>query len=167
MLIYNQSYDLYHTIFRMVLISSKLTKPIEVDKLRILDFYFVYPTELLDIKKPIWFRKYEKFLKPELNKYDKIRNPKRVFYRMNSIQSQAIKFLVAYGYFENDAFEKGSIIKTTKILPEELSTKIEDANTKNFNLLSLLAGPLSDIDLYGHLGLKERTGLIEFRYDTV
>lgn len=167
MLIYNQAYDLYHTIFRMVLITSKISKPIEIDKLRILDFYFVYPTELLDIRKPIWFRKYEKFLKPEINKYDKIRDPKRVFYRMNTIQSQAIKILVAYGHFENDAFEKGAVIKTNKTLPEELSNKIEEANAKNFNIISLLAGPLSDIDLYGHLGLKERTGLIEFRYDTI
>lgn len=167
MLIYNQAYDLYHTIFRMVLISSKLSKPVEIDKLRILDFYFVYPTELLNIKKPTWFRKYEKFLKPEINKYDQIRNPNRVFYRMNTIQSQAIKTLVAYGYFENESFEKGSIVKTEKILPPELLDKIQKANEKNFNIISLLSGPLSDIDLYGHLGLKERTGLIEFRYDTI
>lgn len=167
MLIYNQAYDLYHTIFRMALISSKLSKSIEIDKLKILDFYFVYPTELLNIKKPIGFKKYEKFLKPEKNRYDTIRNPKRIFYRMNSIQSQAIRVLVAYGYFENTSFEEGSIKRTEKKLPDEILLKIQEANERNFNIISLLTGPLSEIDLYGHLGLKERTGLIEFRYDTI
>lgn len=167
MLIYNQAYDTYHTIFRMLLLSSRLLKPIEVDKLRILDFYYVYPTELLDIKKPKGFKKYEKFLNPEINKYDRIMNPKRMFYKMNNIQLQAIKALVAYGYFDSNSFEKGIIKMTEKKITDEFKQVIENAVETNFNIVSLLTGPLSEIDLFGHLGLKERTGLIEFRYDTI
>lgn len=167
MLIYNQAYDTYHTIFRMLLLSSRILKPIEVDKLRILDFYYVYPTELLDIKKPLGFKKYEKFLNPEINKYDRVMNPKRIFYKMNNIQLQAIKALVAYGYFDSESFENGTIKITNKKMSEELNFAIENAIKQNFNIISLLTGPLTEIDLYGHLGLKERTGLIEFRYDTI
>ena len=62
MLIYNPAYDIYHTMYRILLLSSRIVNSIEIDKLKILDFYYVYPTELLDIKKPVGFKKYEKFL---------------------------------------------------------------------------------------------------------
>jgi hypothetical protein len=56
---------------------------------------------------------------------------------------------------------------TEKKITEEFKQVIENAIETNFNVVSLLTGPLSEIDLFGHLGLKERTGLIEFRYDTI
>lgn len=167
MLIYNPAYDIYHTMYRIILLSSRIAKTIEIDKLKILDFYYVYPTELLDIKKPVGFKKYEKFLKPEKNKYDRINNPKRIFYKMNSIQFQAMKILVAYGYLDSESFENGMVKVTEKSLGEEFQKMVEKSVELNTNLITLLAGPIADIDLYGHLGLKQRTGLIEFRYDTI
>ena len=167
MLIYNPAYDIYHTMYRIILLSSRIAKTIEIDKLKILDFYYVYPTELLDIKKPVGFKKYEKFLKPEKNKYDRINNPKRIFYKMNSIQFQAMKILVAYGYLDSESFENGMVKVTEKSLGEEFQIMVVKSVELNTNLITLLTGPIADIDLYGHLGLKERTGLIEFRYDTI
>ena len=46
MLIYNQAYDLYHTMFRILQIMEKTEEIIEIDKLRILDFYLAFPSEL-------------------------------------------------------------------------------------------------------------------------
>ncbi|WP_317124760.1 ABC-three component system middle component 5 [Chryseobacterium sp. 6424] len=154
-------------MYRIILLSSRIAKTIEIDKLKILDFYYVYPTELLDIKKPVGFKKYEKFLKREKNKYDRINNPKRIFYKMNSIQFQAMKILVAYGYLDSESFENGIVKVTEKSFGEEFQIMVEKSVELNTNLITLLAGPIADIDLYGHLGLKERTGLIEFRYDTI
>lgn len=167
MLIYNPAYDIYHTMYRILLLSSRIVNSIEIDKLKILDFYYVYPTELLDIKKPVGFKKYEKFLKPEKNKYDRVNNPKRIFYKMNSIQYQAMKILVAYGYLDSESFENGMVKITKKSLEKEFQATLEKSIELNINLITLLTGPFAAINLYGHLGLKERTGLIEFRYDTI
>ncbi len=167
MLIYNPAYDIYHTMFRILQLSSNINKSIEIDKLKILDFYYVFPTELLRIKKPVGFKKYDKFLVTEINKYDKITNPRRIFYKMNSIQYQAIKILVASGYLDSQNFEKGIIKFSTKEFPLNFKENIEKSNKENNKLITLLIETLADINLSGHLGLKERTGLIEFRYDTI
>ena len=65
MLIYNQAYDIYHTMFRILQITEKTEENLEVDKLRILDFYLAFPTELLEIKSFQGFKKYEKHIKAE------------------------------------------------------------------------------------------------------
>lgn len=50
MLIYNQAYDLFHTMFRILQITEKNKDILEIDKLGILDFYLAFPSELLEIK---------------------------------------------------------------------------------------------------------------------
>ena len=67
MLIYSQAYDLYHTMFRILQIMEKTKEVLEVDKLRILDFYLAFPAELLEIRSFSGFKKYEKYLKDETN----------------------------------------------------------------------------------------------------
>ena len=86
---------------------------------------------------------------------------------MNSIQYQAIKILVASGYLDSQNFEKGIIKFSTKEFPLNFKENIEKSNKENNKLITLLIETLADINLSGHLGLKERTGLIEFRYDTI
>ena len=66
MLIYNQAYDLFHTMFRILQITEKNKDILEIDKLRILDFYLAFPSELLEIKSFQGFKKYEKY-KPFTN----------------------------------------------------------------------------------------------------
>ena len=47
MIIYNPAFDIYHCVYRMISILSNLVnEKIEVDKLRILDFYMVFPGEI-------------------------------------------------------------------------------------------------------------------------
>lgn len=167
MLIYNPAYDVYHTMFRILQLMTKINSKIEVDKLRILDFYLVFPAELLEIKSFKGFRKYSKYLKEDINKYERVINAKRLFHKMESIQLEAIKGLISYGLLSGDAFKSGKIEKTSLEISETLSGQIADANKTNLNLINLLTGPLASMDLYGHLGLKVRTNLLEFRYDSV
>lgn len=167
MLIYNPAFDIYHTIFRMLQLTSKIEHPIEMDKLRILDFYLVFPIELLEIKSFRGFKSYEKFINPEKNDYERILDRKRLFYKMEPIQVSSMKSLVAYGLFDNEIFKTQKIKRTSKQIPTQLSERILSANAYNNNMLNLITGPLAGMDLYGHLGLKSRTNLIEFKYDTI
>mgnify|MGYP006283549935 CR=1 FL=1 len=167
MLIYNQAFDIYHTIFRMLQLTHRIEHEIEIDKLRILDFYLVFPFELLEIKSFRGFKRFQSNLQNERNSYERILDRKRVFYKMESIQLSSIKAIVAYGLFEKNLFDAGKISRTEKQLPQELNGRITDTAEMNRELLELITKHLANIDLYGHLGLKSRTNLIEFKYDTI
>lgn len=167
MLIYSQAYDLYHTMFRILQIMEKTEQDLEVDKLRILDFYLAFPAELLEIRSFKGFKKYEKFLKAESNSYERVIDRKRLFIKMEHIQVSAMKALISYDLFDADEFKNGTIKRTDVQLSKSLSSRIQIANDENQNLITLITGPLASMNLYGHLGLKERTNLIEFKYDAV
>lgn len=165
MLIYNQAYDLYHSIFRILQITEKTKDVMEIDKLRILDFYLTFPTELWEIKAFRGFNKYKAYLKAESNKYEQINDRKRLFIKMEYIQLSAIKALLSYGLIDANEFKNGRIRRTEVELSKPIDDRIKQANEENRNLISLITGPLASMNLYGHLGLKARTNLIEFQYD--
>lgn len=167
MLIYSQAYDLYHTMFRILQIMEKIKQDLEVDKLRILDFYLAFPAELLEIRSFVGFKKYQRFLKAESNSYERVIDRKRLFFKMEHIQISAMKALISYDLFDANEFKNGKIKRTDVQLSESLSSRIQIANDENQNLITLITGPLASMNLYGHLGLKERTNLIEFKYDAV
>lgn len=167
MLVYNKAYDLYHTMFRILQITEKSTGTLEIDKLRILDFYLAFPVELLEIRSFSGFRKYEKYLNAEKNSYERIIDRKRLFFKMESIQISAIKALISYGLIDPNEYKEGIVKRTETVISETLKARINEANGENHNLITLITGPLASMNLYGHLGLKERTNLIEFKYDAV
>jgi len=167
MLVYNHAYDIYHTIFRILQIVEKNKSVLEIDKLRILDFYLAFPSELLEIKSFPGFKKYERFINEEKNSYERILNRKRLFFKMENIQISAIKSLVAYDILEAEEYKNGKVKRTKKQLQQNLQERIEKANEENLNLITLITGPLASFNLFGHLGLKERTNLIDFKYDSI
>lgn len=167
MLIYSHAYDIYHTMFRILQITEKANRDLEIDKLRILDFYLAFPTELLEIRSFVGFKKYEKFIKAESNSYERVIDRKRLFFKMENIQISAMKALISYDLFDANKFKNGILKRTDIQLSESLSNRIRNANEENQNLITLITGPLASMNLYGHLGLKQRTNLIEFKYDTI
>ncbi len=167
MLIYNQAYDLYHTMFRILQIMEKTNETMEVDKLRILDFYLAFPSELMEIKRFKGFKKYEKFIRAEKNNYERVIDRKRLFFKMEHIQLSAMKALISYGIIDAKEFKNGKIKKTYDKLSDSLLTRVNLANEENPNLITLITGRLASMNLFGHLGLKERTNLIEFKYDSI
>lgn len=167
MLIYNQAYDLYHTMFRILQITEKNKTIHEIDKLRILDFYLAFPSELLEIKRFQGFKKYEKYIRAKSNKYERIIDRKRLFFKMEQIQISAIKALISYGLIDPISFKEGKVKRTEIRLTEQLQARLESANEENPNLITLITGPLASMNLNGHLGLKARTNLIEFKYDAI
>ena len=51
MILYNNAFDLYHTIFRMLHLLSKIEedKVIEIDRIRIWDYYLLFTNEIFNI----------------------------------------------------------------------------------------------------------------------
>jgi len=51
-IVYHPAYDLYHTVYRMLHILTKFDKSdfVEVDRIRIWDFYILFPEKIYGIK---------------------------------------------------------------------------------------------------------------------
>jgi hypothetical protein len=146
---------------------EKSKEDLEVDKLRILDFYLAFPAELLEIRSFTGFKKYKRFLKAELNSYERVIDRQRLFFKMEHIQVSAMKALISYNLLDAKEYKNGKLKRTEVQLSESLSNRIQIAIDENQNLINLITGPLASMNLYGHLGLKVRTNLIDFKYDAV
>lgn len=163
MLVYHPAFDIYNCAFRMLqLLSLMEESEIELDKLRIWDFYLTFPNEARQITFPRDLFELRKIFKnkPD-NPYEDLIDPKRIAERMNPYQLSALRYLASYGLIDNNLFQKNIVKRTEKALPSELQQKLSEINTEKENIIKLVKG----FNFLALRGLKERTGLLEFRYD--
>ena len=163
MLVYHPAFDIYNCAFRMLqLLSMMEESEIELDKLRIWDFYLTFPNEARQIKFPKDLIVLKKIFKnkPD-NPYEDLIDPKRIAERMKPYQLSALRYLASYGLVDSLLFSKNIIKRTEKELPSELQGKLSEINTEKENIIKLVKG----FNFLALRGLKERTGLLEFRYD--
>lgn len=168
MLIYHPAFDIYNGVFRMLkLIQNVEKESIEFDRLRIWDFYLVFPNETKNIIFPKDLSDLKKIFKDKPNPYEDLVDPKRIFERMKPYQSAALKCLVSYGFIDSKEFTKNRIKKTNKKIPLELEQEISKIEGREENIIKLLKSPFNDLTLIGKNSFKERTRLIDFKYDTI
>ncbi|EON87829.1 ABC-three component system middle component 5 [Plesiomonas shigelloides] len=164
MLIYHPAYDAYHCLFRMLAIIEKAGK-VEVDKLKILDFYILFPSMISDIRMPRQFSKIKKVAGRFYNEYHDPINPNVTFKEMRHIQDTAMKCMLATGYIQADEFDVGYVVRTEKNLPEKLTLEMKEFLDEKEPVSGFITNHLSKFDLSGSDGLKSRTKLMEHRYD--
>lgn len=163
MLVYHPAFDIYNCAFRMLQLLSMMEETeIELDKLRIWDFYLTFPNEARQITFPKDLFELKKIFKnkPD-NPYEDLIDPKRIAERMNPYQISALRYLASYGLVDNHLFQKNIIKRTDKELPKDLQEKLGEINTEKENIIKLVKG----FNFLALRGLKERTGLLEFKYD--
>jgi hypothetical protein len=167
MLVYHPAFDLYNCIFRMLqLLSYSKEDEVDLDKLRIWDFYLTFPNLVKDISFPSDLRHLkDRIFKEKDNPYEDVTDPKQVFEKMNSYQISAIKCLASYGFVDSKSLDKSKVRKTSKEIPPELMEKLNDLENQKGNVIKLLTSDLVTLPLFGDKGLKARTGLLEFKYD--
>ena len=165
MLTYHPAFDFYHCIFRMLRLLERLPKtPHELVKLRILDFYLLFPSELKGFEFPRNIQTKKRNFQKE-NIYERIEDPKRILMRLEPFQITACKSLCSHGLIDPKVFDEGKILRTSLPLPESLLAKIGESNLTEPEPIGLLTGPFNNIDLYGKSGLKKRSDLFTYRYD--
>jgi len=165
-LTYHPAFDSYHCAYRILLLIKqvKMSK-VEVDRMRIWDFYFVFPQEVKHITIPRDLWSFKKVFENNTNPYENLANPQRIFDRMKPFQLAAFNYLAAYGFIESKQLAKGIIERTDKTIPEELLVKMNKLSDQQNHVIGLISSPLNDISLYGAGGLKDRTKLLDFKYD--
>ena len=165
MLTYHPAFDFYHCAYRtLVLLTKGVRSVVEVDRMRIWDFYFVFPTAIRGVVLPrdLWSFK---DVPENHNPYEDLLDPHRLFNRMEPYQLSAFRYLAAYGLIKSDRLSENEIERTRKRIPEGLLPDIERLDQQHQHVISLISGPFNEFSLYGPSGLKARTKLLDYKYD--
>lgn len=88
-----------------------------------------------------------------------------MFEKIRPYQMSAIKYLASLGIINKDYLKENRITKISKDIFNELDTKFEKLSVQELNTVKLLTSHFYFMPLYGENGLKEKTKLLESKYD--
>ena len=168
MLTYNQYYDTYHCIFRMLSVLALLTeKQIEFPRLRILDFYFSFPRLVADIQFPRvkGISEIKKNAKSFPVPYEIMPDQRRLFSEVGDFQIQAVHILKAKRIIKEN--ESGIIELDEQFFNDKIADLMDSSRFLENEFFEHLVKMIEAIPLLGEKGLKRRTGLMEHRYDAI
>lgn len=166
MLLYHPAFDINHCVFRILRLLAKL--PIddyEIERLRILDFYLLFPQEISKMKFPREMLSSRRLIRDCEQRYEEFSDPHRIFHQLEPFQIIALKCLASYSLIDAESLLKCKVRRTASPIPKDLQETIEKANLSDSDIIDLLTQRFNSIDLYGDKGLKARTALLEYQYD--
>lgn len=171
MIVYHQAFDLYHTVYRLLQILTYFNRNeyVELDRLRIWDFYLLFPDKMHSIKlkrEEDDIRKLMKsFISKKENPYEVVMDSRKMFEKIKPYQLTAIKCLASYGIINKEFLTENRVTVISKDLLEGHTAKFESLDDHEMNTVKLLTSHFYQMSMFGTNGLKARTGLLESRYD--
>ncbi len=168
MLMYHPVQDANHCVFRILLLLEKsIHEEIDIELYRLLDFYILFPHLLKKISPlPAELRAYKRLLREVPEPFESMLNTKRIIHELGSLQTVALHNLLAKKLIDIDSFKANRLKRTDEQLPEELMSLIDSSDKAQKEWFRMVVNELPIVDFEGKNGLKKRTGLMEFRYDT-
>lgn len=166
MLLYHPAFDFHHSVFRiLVLMESIGNKSVEPEKLRILDFYLLFPREISFIQVTLLQvpnrKKFESY--PQ---YESISSPAKVFYQLEPVFENSLRTLKAASIVIEDADNQQTKVKLTRNpLPADLKAAVTKHQKQHAEVLRFLTSELYPYPLHGTDGLKARTKLLPSKND--
>jgi len=162
MILYQPIFDAYHCSFRLLVLLTKLNNSIiEEERLKIYDFLMLYPSFLYKVKLPQAFTSIRKSIK--VNDYNSINSEKVVFARLNNMQNISLNALASTSLIDKAQLQDGLVVRTNLSLPQEILDRIANQSLERIVIINFLRDNMNKLSLKE---LKERTKLIEYRYDT-
>lgn len=165
MLVYHPAFDLSHGMFRMLrLLEANPERQMKWDTFRILDLYYLFPHLLEAARLPRNMTKRKRDFGKLGSKYTHVPTPRIFIQQLRGIHELIARSLAAKGFIEPAEFDEGVLVRTERTIPPELLRMISDA-VDDEGLIHMLAVDIAALPLTGINGLKDRTGLLEHRYD--
>lgn len=163
--------DPFHAAFRILRLRPIIAAfgPLHQDQVRILDFYLTFPFRIEGIRLIPKHRKYRKLASEyrSAKSYGNQPEDQIIFNRMEPIQIAAFETLATHNLITPSHLIAHEIQATSAPVPEELVTRVDAANQRDSELMGFLGVLASEYELTGTDGLKNRTNLMEYRYDAV
>jgi len=168
MLIYHPAYDLNHCVFRVLsLLTTSAHKQFDTDLLRLMDFYVLFPHLLKTIRPlPVALKEYRIIIKNIPSAYEAIPNPKRILFDLEEVQNAAFHNLLAREILDLDAFRSNLVTLNDSALPSDFRDQLIDNELANSDWFPLISNELPLVEFLGKDGLKKRSSLMEYRYDS-
>jgi hypothetical protein len=170
-LTYNEAFDPYHAAFRFIRLNlaCQLHTRTPFDTLRILDFYLLFPFRLQAMRlhsTDTGWRKVSRSYGDQAP-YGAMPDDSSIFARMELFQRAAAASLVQSGHLSADAWETDEVEFIALELPTGLAARCNTLNARMADIANILCQIKARYPLGGRDGLKDRTGLLEYRYDSV
>jgi hypothetical protein len=171
MIVYNQALDFYHTIFRLLHFLNKFENNdvLEIERVRIWDFYLLFPSEIHNIRlkqNESDIRKIRKeFIKDSKNPYERITGNRKIFEKIKPYQLSALNCIASYGLIDKALLNQQRILIINKKILVDFVNKFQELSPKEKNVIALMTSHFNQVSLFGTDGLKNRTNLIESKYD--
>lgn len=166
MLIYHPAFDAYHCVFRLLAILDR-KREIDVDYLRVLDFALCFPSVVADFRFPPQLSPVKRLAKDSSNLYRAPLNSKLMFINLKPAYDGALACLSAAGFVVAEELRRGNVVRTAQSLPTSLALRCARLQTSEHSFFSQIMDVLLSFPLHGENGLKDRSGLMEYRYDNV
>jgi hypothetical protein len=171
MIVYHPAFDLYHSVYRLLQFLTHFDRKeyVEVDRLRIWDYYLLFPNQMqgiklkreeADVKRLINFYIYKKE-----NPYEEVLDSRKLFEKIRPYQLTAIKCLASHGIIDKSALSENRVTIISKQTIEKYTDKFEPLSPQERNVINLMTSHFYYISMFGPMGLKARTKLLESRYD--
>lgn len=168
---YVPAFDPFHAIYRLLHILTHFQgdESVEVDRVCIFDFYLLFPektyaihlkadeTDLRTLR--------TKYVKRRINPYNPYIQNRRLYARIHTYQRIALNHLAAYGLLCPQSLCEHRIRLTQPERINELIRHTEPLSEEEQNVLSWLSLSFRLTPLRGADGLKQRTNLLEYKYD--
>lgn len=149
---------MYHCLTRTLKILKCLgEKSHEKDRIKIYDYYFLFPFETKRITLPSDYSNYKNIC--ETNRYNKVYDMKNTFSLLESVQETAYRALASFGFIDNEMLFNEKIKLTNKPIPDDLLFDLEKFELYYMELV------INYFETISIRELKERTKLMEFRYE--
>ena len=170
-MMYNPAFDPFHGIYRMLLILRDFQQGdlVEVDRLRIYDFYLLFPYKAYKIrlrKDEQDFRKQlRQYVSPKQNPYNESTNDRRLFEQLRPYQMIALSHLASYGLISPRHLLRQQVKVADAQKMKQVMQQLGEGEAADRNVISWLNLCFRTTPLSGVYGLKYRTQLLEYKYD--
>lgn len=172
MITYNPAFDLYHSIFRMAHILKSLQEGecFEIDKIRIWDFYLLYPSKIFDIdikprKEKEVYAAREQWIEKERNTYEYKGDNRKLLEWIKPVQVSALICLVSCGILKKEEYLNNRVCVSNRQALDDFVSHAGPLTPSERNTLAFMGYFSRLMPLSGFNGLKARTQLLESKYD--
>ena len=171
MTMYNHAFDLYHCIYRIIHILMRLEENdiLELDRLRIWDFYLLFPSKVYEIRLGNDLKEIAKLRKRYITKgdnlYDTVHDGRKFLERLRPYQIGALTCLSSYGILNAQRLLNNEIEILNKEKLIELVKHVSELPTEEKNTLSWLCLFFKTFPMNSNNGFKSRTKLLISKYD--